>query len=64
MMSSDIEPSVQPLEEGSGCNITTYGEWYGSPYAGALLDLDGFWIFSDAELTNGQVLPYAAARSD
>ncbi len=48
--------SFEPLEEGSGCNTTAYGEWYDSPYFGALLDdLVDFWIFPDAELTNGQV---------
>lgn len=55
-LSTDVEPNLSSLEEGSACNTTRYGEWYDSPYSGALLvDLVDFWIFSDAELTNGQV---------
>lgn len=53
------EPSLRALvalDEGSECNTTLYDKWYESPYSGALLtDLVDFWIFPDAELTNGQV---------
>ena len=54
----EMEPNLSSLQEGSACNTTLYRQWYDLPYSlsGALLvDLDGFWIFSDAELTNGQV---------
>lgn len=57
-VSTEVEPSLSSLEEGSGCNTTLYRQWYDLPYSlsGALLvDLVDFWIFSDAELTNGQV---------
>lgn len=63
------EPSVEALvvvdvEEGSECNATLYDEWYDSPYSGALLtDLVDFWLFSDAELTNGQVCGCVPARA-
>ncbi|CAM9477461.1 unnamed protein product, partial [Scytosiphon promiscuus] len=58
-LSGEAEASVgtSASAEGSVCNTTLYGEWYESPYSGALLDdLVGFWLFSDAELTNGQAL--------
>lgn len=39
------------------CNVTLYDGWYESSYSGALTeDLTDFWLFSDAELTNGQAL--------
>lgn len=56
--SLEVEPNLSSLEEGSQCNTTLYRQWYNLPYSlsGALLvDVVGFWIFSDAELTNGQV---------
>lgn len=54
--SDKVGPGLRALEEGSECNATLYDAWYESPYSGALLtDLVDFWIFSDAELTNGQV---------
>lgn len=53
LSTDDVESS--PLE-GTACNTTLYVDWYDLPYSGALLvDLVDFWIFSDAELTNGQV---------
>lgn len=58
MSTGEVEPNLSSLQEGSACNTTLYRQWYDLPYSlsGALLvDLDGFWIFSDAELTNGQV---------
>ncbi|CAN0108807.1 unnamed protein product, partial [Sphacelaria rigidula] len=45
------------VSEVSSCNSTLYDGWYQSSYSGALTqDLTGFWLFSDAELTNGQAL--------
>lgn len=54
---SEVGPILSSsLEESAVCNTTVYREWYDMPYSGALLvDLVDFWIFSDAELTNGQV---------
>lgn len=44
------------------CNITLYNGWYESPYSGALTeDLTDFWLFSDAELTNGQAIDVASS---
>lgn len=41
----------------AACNVTLYDGWYESSYSGALTeDLTDFWLFSDAELTNGQAL--------
>lgn len=63
-LTSDTDASLRLSEEGSACNTTLYVEWYESPYSGALLvDLVDFWIFSDAELTNGQVYTYAAREA-
>ncbi|CAN0394190.1 unnamed protein product [Ectocarpus sp. 12 AP-2014] len=55
--SSDAELSVGSVQDAFTCNVTLYDQWYDSPYSGALLeDLVDFWIFPDAELTNGQAL--------
>lgn len=43
--------------DGTSCNITLYDQWYNLPYSGALLDdLVDLWLFSDAELRNGQAM--------
>ncbi|CAN0488531.1 unnamed protein product, partial [Ectocarpus sp. 8 AP-2014] len=56
-LSSDAERSVGSVQDALTCNVTLYDQWYDSPYSGALLeDLVDFWIFPDAELTNGQAL--------
>ncbi|CAM9178459.1 unnamed protein product [Hapterophycus canaliculatus] len=56
-LSSETEASLRMSADSSACNTTLYMKWYESPYSGALLvDLVDFWIFSDAELTNGQAL--------
>ncbi|CAB1109290.1 unnamed protein product [Ectocarpus sp. CCAP 1310/34] len=55
--SSDAELNVGSVQDALTCNVTLYDQWYDSPYSGALLeDLVDFWIFPDAELTNGQAL--------
>lgn len=43
--------------DGTECNTTLYYKWYNTPHSGAFReDLIDFWLFSDAELTNGQAL--------
>lgn len=50
-------PASSWSSEGTSCNTTMYESWYESSYSGALIeDLTDFWLFSDAELTNGQAL--------
>lgn len=52
-----VDVGTTSYDDGTVCNATLYDGWYYSPYSGALLDdLTDFWLFSDAELTNGQAL--------
>ena len=49
--------------DGTYCNTSLYDGWYDTPYSGALLDdLTDFWLFSDAELSNGQALEVASSK--
>ncbi|CAM9510797.1 unnamed protein product, partial [Choristocarpus tenellus] len=44
------------------CNLTTYSEWYDSPYAGSLTsEISDFWLFGDAELTYGHTMEVASS---
>lgn len=56
-----VEASVLQSNELS-CNSSIYNGWYDSRYSGALVDdLNNLWLFSDAELTNGQALEVASS---
>lgn len=57
LYASLVDVQVTSYDDGTACNATLYDGWYDSPYSGALVaDLTDFWLFSDAELTNGQAL--------
>lgn len=57
-----VDVGVMSSVDGTTCNVTVYNEWYESLYSGALtVDLTDFWLFSDAELTNGEALDVAAS---
>ena len=52
-----LDLDIASYNDGTTCNATLYDGWYDSSYSGALVDdLADFWLFSDAELTNGQAL--------
>lgn len=52
-----VDVGVTSSAGGTACNVTLYNGWYEYPYFGALTaDLTDFWLFSDAELTNGEAL--------
>lgn len=52
-----LDLDIASYSDGTTCNATLYDGWYDSSYSGALVDdLADFWLFSDAELTNGQAL--------
>lgn len=51
--------------DGTACNITLYEQWYNIPYSGYLLDdLVDLWLFSDAELRNGQAMEMVSSSCE
>lgn len=52
-----VDVGVTSSAGGTACNVTLYNGWYQYPYFGTItFDLTDFWLFSDAELTNGEAL--------
>ncbi|KAG5189136.1 hypothetical protein JKP88DRAFT_184656 [Tribonema minus] len=44
------------------CSLDLYQAWYNKAYEGPLQNTPNFWIFSSAELSNGQAMEKAATK--